>query len=462
MKLDTYARVGEGRQEAAGGSVCIHRIIKGGEAMKWRLGVLGLAGLLLCSASQVIVFADEPSSAALKEEIEALKSRLSQLESRLSQQTFSSTSPGIGEKRGIPTLELPSGLQGIQMSGYADISYQYSLNEPNSSGATTGRAFDTEANGFTPHAFELVLEKPLTDEMPLGFRTDLFFGDDAAVFKSTGLGLGGEDFDLQQAYVTARAPIGEGLEFKVGKFVTLLGAEVIESPANWNFSRSFLFLYSIPFTHTGALASYPLGEWGSVTGGVVNGWDVVDDNNKAKTLLGNVTLTPLEGVTFSSNLVHGAERNSNNANKRSVISNIVSWVPFEPLTLMANYDYGHESNVSPGTATSGTTSGFEGANWQGLALYAKYDFTPIWALAGRLEWFDDKDNVRTGFTGPGGGTITDIDFYEWTLTSQWKLHEHVLARLEYRHDKADEKVFARDEGLSSYQDTIAAEMVYHF
>ena len=404
------------------------------------------------------VWADEADNAALKAEIEVLKDRLARLE----RQVVTGTT-GIGEKAGLPGLvELPSGLQGLAMSGYADVSYVYSFNEPDNATTNTGRTFDTEAHGFTPHAFELVLEKPLTDQMPIGLRTDLFFGDDAEVFGATGLGSATNEFELQQAYISAKAPVGGGIDFKIGKFVTLLGAEVIESPANWNFSRSFMFLYSIPFTHTGALASYPLGEWGSVTGGFVNGWEVVDDNNKGKSFLGNITLTPIEDVTLSSSLISGPERNQNNSNKRTVLSNIVTWTPIENLSLMANYDYGRESNVVQGTATTGTVNGFESAAWQGLALYAKYDLSPTWSLAGRWEWFDDKDNTRTGFTAVGGFAPVDIDFYGYTLTSQWKLYEHVLARLEYRHDKADERIFTRDEGLTNYQDTIAAELIYHF
>lgn len=406
------------------------------------------------------VWADEPETAALKAEIETLKNRLARLERQLAAGEFVGTS-GIGEKAGLPGLvELPSGLKGLAMSGYADVSYIYNFGESDpATTANTGRTFDTESNGFTPHAFELVLEKPLTDEMPFGFRTDLFYGDDAGVIGATGLGSTTDEFELQQAYITARAPIGEGIDFKVGKFVTLLGAEVIESPANWNFSRSYMFGFAIPFTHTGVLASYPLGEWGSVTGGVVNGWDIVDDNNKAKSLIGNVTLTPVESLTLSVNGITGAEQSGDSRDKRTVVSNVVTWTPpIENLTLMANYDYGHESGLTQGTGAAG----FEAANWQGLALYAKYDLTPTWSLAGRWEWFDDKDNVRTKLTSIGGGIPTDIDFYGWTLTSQWKLYEHVLGRLEYRHDKADERVFKRDEGLTDYMDTIAAELIYHF
>ena len=37
-----------------------------------------------------------------------------------------------------------------------------------------------------------------------------------------------------------------------GKFVTSAGAEVIESKDNWNYSRSLLFAYAIPYWHFGA------------------------------------------------------------------------------------------------------------------------------------------------------------------------------------------------------------------
>jgi len=407
--------------------------------------------------------ADEADTAALKAEIELLKNRLAQLEGRVAaQQPLAAVASKFGEKPALPTLELPSGLAGLQMSGYADIAYGYNFNEADPpTTANSGRAFDNESHGFTPHAFELVLEKPPSDELPFGFRTDLFFGDDAEVFHSTGLGASTDNFDLQQAYITYLAPVGDGIDLKVGKFVTLLGAEVIESPANWNYSRSLMFMNSIPFTHTGALASYPIGEWGSVTGGVVNGWDIVDDNNKAKSFLGNLTLTPIESLTLSSNVVSGPERARDSRNKRTVISNIVTWTtPLEGLTLMANYDYGRESGLAQGTAA---TKGFEPASWQGLALYGKYDVTDIWSLAGRWEWFDDRDNVRTRLTTLGSSTPPDLDFYEYTLTSQWKLREHVLARLEYRHDKADERVFTHDDGgLSTVMDTVAAELIYHF
>jgi len=400
-----------------------------------------------------LVWADEPSNAALKAEIRALKSRLNQLEAKMAkveEAPAAYQAPAAG-------ISLPSGLQGIELSGYVSTSAIYNFNEQNNFG-NSGRVFDYDS-GFTPHAFELVIQKPVTDDLPVGFRGDLFFGEDAEVFGATGLGSTTDEIELQQAFITYRAPLGNGLDVKVGKFVTLLGAEVIESKDNWNFSRSYMFGYSIPFTHTGILTTYPWTEWLSTTFGVVNGWEVVDDNNKAKTMLGNITLGPWNNLTLSINPVYGAEQGNDDHDQRAVISNVLSWTPTDQLAFMFNWDYGREED-----ALSETGGG--NASWQGYAFYAKYSPLDWYSVANRIEWFNDQDAVRVAPTparaalaGSGHG---DISFFEWTLTNEFKLHEHLIARLEYRLDKADADVFRHDQGAKDYMNTIAAELIVPF
>lgn len=425
-----------------------------------------IAALGLIVSSAAPVYADEPETASLKADIEVLKQRLSQLERQLAQAPSGSGATSMGDKAGLPTLSLPSGLQGVTMSGYVDTAYSFNFNRPATpTGGNRGRIFDVDSNSFTPHAAKLAFEKTPSDGSPVGFRTDLMFGDDAELIHSTGLGNDAgpespEAFDLEQAYVSYHAPIGNGLDVKAGKFVTLLGAEVIESPSNWNYSRSFLFGYAIPFTHTGALATYSLGEWGSTSLGLVNGWDVVDDTNSFKTILGNVTLTPIENVTLATNLITGAEVGTNNHNDRTVLDIVATWKPLDKLTLMANYDNGHQSNLLSGTSAG--TAGPDSANWSGVALYAKYDMTDTWSLAGRWEVFNDSDGVRTGLTAFDGVGVDGVRLSEYTLTSQWQLYTHLLARLEYRHDVSTEKVFFENSGFANAQDTVAAELVYHF
>ena len=75
------------------------------------------------------------------------------------------------------------------------------------------------------------------------------------------------------------------------------------------------------------------------------------------------------------------------------------------------------------------------------------------------------DNVRTRLTGPAtnGSVLDGIRFTEYTLTSQWQLYQHLLARLEYRHDAASERVFlSNNASLTNSQDTISTELIYHF
>ncbi len=427
--------------------------------MRW--GQAMVVGLLI-SAGAGVVWADDPSMDGDKAELQVLKARLEKLEDKVNAAEASGNSNLSGA-----VLALPSGLQGVAMSGYVDTAYTYNFNRPDTGVGRTnrGRVFDVNPNSFTLHAAKLVLEKPLSDSAPVGFRTDLMFGDDAEVIHSTGLGnvVAGDNptaFDLQQAYVAVRAPVGNGLDIKLGKFITLLGAEVINSPENWNYSRSYLFGFAIPFTHTGALATYSLGELGSTSFGIVNGWDIADENNSFKTMLGNVTLTPVKGVTLSTSLITGAERASDNGNDRTVLDLVATWQPLEQLTLMANYDYGHEASITHG----GTTAGRDTGNWSGVALYAKYAVTDTWSLAGRWEMFNDMDDVRTALTGPTGTEVLEgLRLYGYTLTSQWQLYKHLLARLEYRHDTSNERVFFNKSSLfRTYQDTVAMEFIAPF
>ena len=81
--------------------------------------------------------------------------------------------------------------------------------------------------------------------------------------------------DPTQYYLTYTAPFGSGVSFEAGRFVTLLGAEIIPVYNNQNFneSRGLLFNLGEPLTHTGIRASYTFNDYVSATAGLNNGWD---------------------------------------------------------------------------------------------------------------------------------------------------------------------------------------------
>ena len=88
---------------------------------------------------------------------------------------------------------------------------------------------------------------------------------------------------IEEGYISYLTPLGKGLQFDVGKFVTPLGAEVIEAKDNWNYSRSLLFALAIPYYHMGVRATYSANAKVTLAGLVVNGWNNVVENNSGKT-----------------------------------------------------------------------------------------------------------------------------------------------------------------------------------
>lgn len=411
--------------------------------MKWgKMLAAMLVGLLGMSGP---ARADDGTAA----EIQVLKERLARLEEA---QQAAPPPPEGGS-----FVNLPSGFGSINMSGFVDSTYTYNFNQP-ATGTNTLRVFDNRHNGFMLNNAQLTLEKPVSTDSPAGFKTELMFGQDAEVIGplSAGLGSGTDELEIQEAYVNYLAPLGNGLDLKVGKMATLVGAEVIESKDNWNISRSYLFGFAQPATHTGARASYVWNDMVSTAVEVNNGWDVVDDNNRAKSVGFNVGVTPAEGVWIGTTYIAGAEQGTDSSQKRQLVDLVASWQATDALALKLNYDWATEEG--------GGSSSTDDAVWQGLAGYARYQLTEKAAVSLRGEFLNDADGVRTLFTSGINGVVDDnIRVYGLTLTGEYKLTSNLLARLEYRHDAANASVFAEDDaGLESTQDTVAMQFIALF
>ena len=348
-------------------------------------------------------------------------------------------------------------IKSIKPSFYLDTAYEYNFNNPRN-GINNLRVFDVDHNEFNLHLFQLAFKKTPTTEGGLadliGFGVKLAFGEDADIFAASGLGDPDDEFDLQEAYIHVLAPVGNGIDIYAGKYVTLAGAEVIESKDNFNFSRSFLFGFAIPFTHTGVRVHYPAGPLDFILG-VNNGWDVVDDPNDGKTIESRI------GVAlgmFSLGVVgyFGPEQEGVDGDWRELIDIVASLTPIEGLTLLANLDFAWEQGVT--NADLGLDD--EGVFWWGIAGYVVYDFNEVFRLAVRGEYFDDSDGFRTG---------TEQQLFEITPTlsikpfcNKGKLDNLVL-RFEYRFDHSNEDVFENDNSeFEDTQQTVATELLYYF
>jgi hypothetical protein len=234
----------------------------------------------------------------------------------------------------------------------------------------------------------------------------------------------------------------------MGKYVTHMGYELIEGydGYNENYSRSILFGYAIPFTHTGVKASYAFSTKVGAMVEVVNGWDLVRDNNHSKSVGAQLSVVPIAPLTVLLNWIGGPEIANDNHTNRNVFDLAAILKPTKTLTLGVNADYGKEdgtSLVNPGTD----------ATWKGIAGYATLALTDKFSLALRGETFRDDDGVRLG-------TGSRARLSEGTLTPAFKFTDHVLLRGEVRYDRANQPILARRTGLADKQTTVGANVIF--
>jgi len=359
-----------------------------------------------------------------------------------------------------------------KLFAYIENSYTVNLNGTGRGGANELRLYDYY-EGYTFNVAEFSIKKDPSEKYPFGYGLVVTAGIDSQKNHSFGIFRDEEDafpfrntekFDLEEAYVSGTIPIGSGLTLKGGKFVTLLGYEVIESPNNLNFSRGYLFGLAIPLTTTGGLASYTFTDWFNVTAGVILGWDDSKNVNDRPSYTGQFAFTPLKDFTANLNWIVGPEQIDNNNHQRYVLDWVLNYTGFKNWTLGLNVDYGHEQH-EPFVASLGTRKNTD-ATWWGWAGYVAYDWTDKLRTAVRQEFFRDAAGARTG---SGVGT----DLWSTTATLQYKIWRGLVGRLEYRHDASDEKVFRvrysrpdiTSQGLLARgrsMDTISVSLYYSF
>ena len=345
------------------------------------------------------------------------------------------------ETKPAVSLEEIKNLLGLSI--YLQGGYTYNFNNPDSM-TNEQRLFDQKANTFLIDLAQIQFAKdPAVGG--LGYKLKLSYGETAKFIHSAGLGNPNDEVDLTEAYVNYVAPLGSGLKLQFGKFATYLGAEVIEAKDNYNYSRSFLFNYAVAFTHTGVMAAYKFSDAFTANLYIVNGWDVTDDNNKAKTFGASFGFTPVDPLALTFNFMYGPEQANNTSNNRFLFDWIGSFKATKNLTFMVNVDYGHEEKDPLNVGRD--------SEWWGVAGYAKYDFTDFFSTSIRAEYFNDENGVRTGIAQ---------ELKEITLTVDFKVAKNLLVRPEYRHDWSTNNAFDSEHNTfdTKSQDTIALGVMY--
>jgi hypothetical protein len=383
---------------------------------KWTLGLAAVGAVSLASAAR----ADE--------------AKMSQVETALSNTTISgyvSASANVQFSPKSTVAASPAGTFGGAGSSPAS-------EIPLQSG---------KANGFNLDVVKVTIAKPQDDSpWASGYDVDLLFGPDAVGWNpstsSSTTAYSASDFAIQQAYIALRTPVGNGIDWKVGVFNTVVGYESFDAGSNPNYTRSWGWAVE-PTEHTGILGSYKVNDELSFSAGVANTliagintrntYDGQSGSAWHKTVMGSATFTApsdwgwAAGSAFYAGMVYGfaggveGAGGTQGGNQANYYVGATLNSPWKEVTFGAAFDY--VQNLA------GTSIGGVHADDYIFGLYNTIKATDKLSFNTRAEYWEID-----GKGGPQGSSLGSNGGVSLTETVQYDLWANVISRLEFRYD----------------------------
>ena len=332
------------------------------------------------------------------------------------------------------------------LSGYVNTSARW--NPGNAAGVANYAFGGGKADRFALDVVSLTISKPLDEgEWSAGYKAQLWFGPDANALGTASPGFGNfQDFAVRNAYVALRAPVGNGIDFKLGVFDSVIGYESQDAGNNPNYTRSWGHTFA-PTQLTGLLASYRFNDIFSASvgvansrspqiNGVVTGTTPVagTQSQSMKAYTAALTLTApdslgfLKGGTLTAGVVDGRAATfagTTGPDRTHIYVGATIPTPIEALKVGAAWDHANQDNLNDSDAIAG---------------YVSWQATEKLKLNLRGDYIDDGAAL-TGFAAPGaargaaGVSAVRTEVISTTATLDYALWANVISRLEYRWDR---------------------------
>lgn len=361
----------------------------------------------------------------------------------------------------------------LHFYGYLNASYTQNFDNP-SNEINELRVFDVGSNQPRFNLAQFVLRRDAEvggnrfDRF--GFKVKFDAGQDSPL-------VGGKDIgpwtDFQEYYLQYLAPVGSGLDVKLGQINSVVGYEVIESPYNGNYSRSWLFGLGQPFTTRGGRVSYDFDKRLSLAIGVIGSINSARGNKSHDPMMESaLKIAASDRLSLTLYALAGSRPGApgTNGGMLVLIGGYVSAQVTDHMSAVIESYYANQANSS-------TISPAGNARWNGVAGYLLYDITKQWGLRLRGELLEDaggfvscggttdfelRSNVCFGATSSTPAHPVAQTLWEITATLHYKPFPSVLTRLEFRYDRSNQNTFQIGGRPAGYQPTLSLEVSYLF
>jgi hypothetical protein len=402
------------------------------------------------------------------------------------------------------SVPLMTTLSATTISGYVDTSAVWNPGTGNANPAPY--AFNAgKQDGFNLNAVDVKISKAQDETgWSAGYVAELSYGPDANA-------IDGGAKPIRQAYVALHMPVGNGIDWELGRWDSLLGYESSDSYKDPNYTRSYGKTME-PTENTGLLGSYNVTSEINFQAGVANTVTTgpLSVNNRSdlgttaieskKAFLTMLTLTAPDswGGFKGSALYAGFDIGPGGAaaaygggptttatkdhNRSEIYVGATLNTPVTGLTFGASWDSIQHNDVAPGM--SGLPTEVDTGYFQAFAGYASYKLTDKLTLNGRVEYADGLGLGAVADAANGIPSVTvaspagDPTIYypnplhkvlALTGTLQYDLWANVISRLEVRWDHAADgtEAFGGDAATGDLPNKknevmIAANVIYKF
>ena len=297
-------------------------------------------------------------------------------------------------------------------------------------------------------------------EWAAGYKATIWAGPDAQGLQTGSIGVTAQDFAVKNAYISLRAPLGTGVDLKLGVFDTIIGYEGTDRNTNPFYSHSYGFAIE-PTQHTGLLASYRVSDSISLSAGIANTTDPTINgqasNTARKTYMAAATLTApesfgfLKGASVTGGWVSGRQDSDATTVNWAYVGGTIP-LPIKDLSLGVTWDNKGIDNASDSSV---------------IGVYLSYKVSDKLTVNARSEYLDsgaavawktsDSYSDATSLAGAGQ------EIFSNTLGLDYKLWANVTSRIEYKLDTVNgSSSTPQAAGINKHNSSVTANVIYNF